>query len=98
MHLYAEGMARQPRALPAELADPPWPEHPSGDPLGEVARQFVLNVRAAVGDRSVRSVAAAAGMSHVTLLNVLAGRVWPDLYTIARLEAALDTGLWPQHR
>jgi len=89
-------MARQPRANPVELADPPWPEQPSTDPLGEVARQFVLNVRAAIGDRSIRSVAAAAGMSHATLLNVLAGRVWPDLYTIARLEAALQTGLWPR--
>lgn len=91
-------MAKDPRAQPRELAGAPWPELPSADPLGEVARQFVVNLRRAIGERSVRSVAAAAGMSHGTLLNVLNGRVWPDLYTIARLEATLQAGLWPQSR
>jgi hypothetical protein len=34
-------------------------------------------------------------VSHVTILNVLAGRAWPDLSTIARLEVALGVALWP---
>lgn len=89
-------MTKQPRAQPRELAGDPWPDAPATDALGEVARQFVLNLRTAIGARSVRSVASDAGMSHGTLLNVLNGRVWPDLYTIARLEATLQTGLWPQ--
>ena len=88
-------MDKPSRALPKELAGEPWPDVTSSDPLGEVARQFVVNVRDAIGERSIRSIAAAAGMSHGTLLNVLAGRVWPDLYTIARLEATLDVALWP---
>lgn len=89
-------MGQRSRVLPKELAGEPWPEVMSSDPLGEVARLFVVNLRTAIGNRSVRSVATAAGMSHGTLLNVLAGRVWPDLYTIARLEATLDAGLVPR--
>ncbi|OIH92375.1 hypothetical protein BIU90_10745 [Curtobacterium sp. MCBA15_001] len=83
------------RQLPVELAGAPWPEVPATDPLAEVARQFVVNVRAAMNGRSVRSVAAEVGMGNVTLLTVLAGKAWPDLATIARLEAGLDAELWP---
>ncbi len=84
------------RQSPAELAGQPWPDVPSDDPLAEVARQFVVNVRDAMGGRSVRSVAAEVGMGNVTLLTVLAGKAWPDLATIARLEAGLDAELWPR--
>lgn len=79
---------------PAELAPEPWPEQPSVDPVGEIARQFVLQLRAALGGRSVRSVAREAGLDHATVVRVLAGQVWPDLATIARLELALDASLW----
>jgi transcriptional regulator with XRE-family HTH domain len=72
----------------------PWPNEPSSDRLTEVARQFVLRVREEIGTQSIRSVASRAGMSHATLLNVLAGRAWPDLATIARLEFALDADLY----
>lgn len=84
------------RQSPVELAGEPWPDVPAADPLAEVARQFVLNVRAAMDGRSVRSVAAEVGMGNVTLLTVLAGKAWPDLATIARLEAGLDAELWPR--
>lgn len=83
------------RQLPVELAGEPWPDVPATDPLAEVARQFVVNVRAAMHGRSVRSVAAEVGMGNVTLLTVLAGKAWPDLATIARLEAGLNAELWP---
>jgi len=78
-----------------QLADAPWPEVPSRDPFGEVARQFVLNVTAAMEGRSIRSVALEAGIGNVTLLTLLAGKAWPDLNTIARLEAGLGRDLWP---
>lgn len=83
------------RLLPVELAGEPWPDAPATDPLAEVARQFVVNVRAAMDGRSVRSVATQVGIGNVTLLTVLAGKAWPDLATIARLEAGLDAELWP---
>ena len=84
------------RAKPVALAPSPWPEVPSDDPVGEVARKFAINVRDAVGNRSLRSVAEASGLTHVTLLNILGGKVWPDLSTIARLEYGLGVQLWPK--
>jgi transcriptional regulator with XRE-family HTH domain len=72
-----------------------WPIAVSDDPIGEVARLFARNVRAGIGEKSIRSVATASGLSHVTLLAILEGRVWPDLATIARLERGLDAELWP---
>lgn len=79
-----------------ELAGPPWPETPSTDPVAEVARRFARNVRAEMRGRSLREVAADAGIGHVTLQRVLTGQVWPDLATIARLETGLDAELWPR--
>ncbi|WP_411512248.1 helix-turn-helix domain-containing protein [Curtobacterium sp. Arg-1] len=87
-------MARTARALPVENAPSPWPEAASDDTLTEIARAFVLRLRTAIGDESIRAVAARAGVSHVTVLKILSGRAWPDLATIARLELALDTDLY----
>ncbi len=63
--------------------------------MAEVARRLVLNVRTAMDGRSIRAVAADVGVGNVTLSNVLAGKAWPDLATIARLEQGLDVDLWP---
>lgn len=49
-----------------------------------------------MGDRSVRAGDRDAGIGNVTPLTMLAGRAWPDLQTIARLEAGLDAYLWPK--
>lgn len=89
-------MGRPSRLVPAQLAGEPWPEVPANDPVAEVARLFVLNVRAAMDGQSIRSVAARVGIGNVTLLTVLAGKAWPDLATIARLEAGLGCELWPR--
>lgn len=89
-------MGRPSRALPVELAPAPWPDAPSSDPFGEIARQFVLNLRDAMAGRTLRAVAADAGIGHVTLQRVLTGQAWPDLQTIARLEVGLDAALWPR--
>lgn len=94
--LYAGAMGRPQRQLPAELAGEPWPDVPASDPLAEVARQFVLNVRAAMEGRSIRAVANEVGIGNVTLLTILAGKAWPDLATIAKLEFGLDAELWPR--
>lgn len=89
-------MGRPARALPVELAPTPWPQSPSSDPFGEIARQFVLNLRDAMAGRTLRDVAADAGIGHVTLQRILTGQAWPDLQTIARLEVGLDAALWPR--
>lgn len=82
-------MGRSPRDRPLDLVPEPWPDVPSGDPLGEIGRTFVLNLREAMEGRSVRSVAAVAGLQHATLDKILAGRAWPDLAAIGRLQIAL---------
>ncbi|WP_181435517.1 zinc-ribbon domain-containing protein [Curtobacterium sp. MCPF17_051] len=91
---YPEPMSRLPRATPAELAPEPWPEAPSDDPVAEAVRRFVVRLQREIGDRSVRSVASIANVDHGALLRVLAGKTWPDLATLARLEIALRADLW----
>jgi lambda repressor-like predicted transcriptional regulator len=87
-------MARSERARPAALTDA-WPGTPSASPIGEVARLFVVNLRRAIGERSIRAAAEECGLHHATLLGILEGRTWPDLETIAKLERGLTADLWP---
>jgi len=90
-------MARPERAKPRDVV-PGWPDARSDDPVGEVARQFTLRLRAAIGDRSLRDAGTITGTSHVTLLKILDGQVWPDMATIAKLELGLGVDLWPGRR
>lgn len=87
-------MKREPRLSPAALVQN-WPHGPSADPAAETARRFVLNLRDALSDRSVRGVARDAGVDERTIRHILAGSVWPDLSTISRLERALGVNLYP---
>ncbi|WP_416263671.1 helix-turn-helix domain-containing protein [Curtobacterium flaccumfaciens pv. flaccumfaciens] len=89
------GNGGQARPVPAELSPEGWPTAPSLDPHAELARQFNLRLREAIGDRSVRTIAAVAGMSHSGLNKILAGQAWPDMLSISRLEHALGVNLWP---
>jgi len=93
--VYALVMAMKVRDKPSALAPSPWPEMASADPIAEIARQFALNLRDAIGADTVRSVATRTSVGHPTVLNILAGRVWPDLATIAKLERGLQVRLWP---
>ena len=87
-------MSRPARPAPRDLMEG-WPDVSSTDTVGEVARQFAVNVQAAIGERSVRAAARDTGLDHTTLLAVLHGRSWPDLATVARLENGLGVDLWP---
>lgn len=84
---------REPRATPATLS-PQWPDEPSADPAGEAARRFAVNLRDAIGDRSVRAVAREAGLNEGTIRKILLGKTWADLHTIWSLESTLDTQLY----
>lgn len=87
-------MARkEARATPAMLSSQ-WPDGPSTDPVGEAARRFALNLREAIGERSVREVARTAGIDEGTIRKILLGGSWPDLRTIWRLESSLETELY----
>lgn len=87
-------MARTSRPTPREL-NPNWSEGPSSDPVGEMGRLFAENVRLAVRGSSLRAAAAACGMQHATLSQILDGRLWVDTASLARLEIGLDARLWP---
>lgn len=68
---------------------------PAADPTAEVARRLAENLRIAIGERSVRSIARDTDVDHATISAILRGRTWPDLYTIAKLERGLGADLWP---
>lgn len=71
-----------------------WPDQPSSDPASEAARRFALNLKAAIGERSVREVARDAGIDEGTIRKILLGESWPDLRTSWRLESSLETQLY----
>lgn len=81
---------KKPRELTAS-----WPDEPSPDVVGEVARLFAINLRDAIGSRSVRAVSAECNVSHATVLHIISGEIYPDLTSMARLEQGLQIVLWP---
>lgn len=87
-------MPKSQRATPADLS-PSWPNSPSANPEGEVARLLALRLDTVIPYRSVKKVADTAGVDEGTIRNILSGSRWPDRRTIVRLEVALGTALWP---
>ncbi|TEX46699.1 MAG: hypothetical protein B7C54_05745 [Acidimicrobiales bacterium mtb01] len=74
-----------------------WPKATlSKDAPAEARHVLEMSKRleAAIGERSMRSVAIAAGVSVATLSNLLTGRTWGDVVTVFRLEQALEVSLW----
>ncbi|AXT86255.1 XRE family transcriptional regulator [Aeromicrobium sp. A1-2] len=72
-----------------------WPSAACSDPDAEVLRRIAVNLRAAIGDRSLRSVAADSGIHHSLVAKVLDGQAWVEVVTVARLERGLGARLWP---
>src|SRR4051794_32427907 len=73
-----------------------WPYAQLGGPrLVLYAQAFARRLQVAIDHRPVREVARLADLSHTTLLAVMHGARWPDMVTIAKLEEALETDLWP---
>ncbi|MET4583763.1 hypothetical protein ABIE21_003294 [Conyzicola nivalis] len=87
-------MSRPFRSSPSERTKK-WPDVPSDDTSGEVARQFVLNLQAAMDGMSLRGAEELTGVDHSSIQGILQGRTWPDLETIAKLENGFRTVLWP---
>ena len=90
----ARGLAPTPREY---VVRGEWPDGPlqRGAPFeAQKAADIATRLRSAIGNRSLRSVAAVSGVSIGTLHNLLCGKTWGDVVTIARLEQALSADLW----
>lgn len=90
-------MTLERRERPYELVQGDFLEGKPVNELGGVAQAFARNVRDAVAGRSGRAFERDAGMSNAVVTRILKGLVWPDAWTIARLELATGRALWPQH-
>lgn len=86
-------MANKAHPTPKDLTGS-WPDEPSHDPAGEAARLFVVNLRVAMGEKSIRRVARDAGLDEGSVRRVLAGAAWPHLRAMVMLEEALGTRLY----
>ncbi|GAB2835777.1 helix-turn-helix domain-containing protein [Streptomyces daliensis] len=84
---------------PRELTENPeaWPHAASGDAGAEAVRQIARNLEAALRqmDVSLRGAAAGSGVNRQTIADLLAGRSWPDVATVARLIRFTQIRLWP---
>ncbi|MCQ3805297.1 MAG: helix-turn-helix domain-containing protein [Acidimicrobiia bacterium] len=64
-----------------------------------LAAGLALRLKKEIEKDSIRYVAKMAKLSPQTLVNILHGKSWPDLLTIARLEESLGRRLWgSEHR
>ncbi|NVK80077.1 helix-turn-helix transcriptional regulator [Streptomyces morookaense] len=84
---------------PREMTDDPeaWPEAPSPDAGAETVRQIARRLARAMRDRglSLRAVAVGSGVNRQAIADLLAGKSWPDVATVARLAAFTGLPLWP---
>ncbi|MFE0135300.1 helix-turn-helix transcriptional regulator [Streptomyces sp. NPDC059037] len=84
---------------PRELTRDPeaWPDAVVDDIAAAVVQTIARRMAAALSERGLsrRGAADLLGINRQTIGDVLDGRTWPDVATIARLEAGLNTPLWP---
>ena len=79
------------------LASGTWPDGQLASKAPPEARQARANataLREALQGQSIREVADEAEFAHSTVYDLLAGKTYGDVITLARLEAALGTQLW----
>lgn len=73
-----------------------WPHARLDDNVGaNVGQAFAAQLQAAIEGMSLREVERRTGVDHTTVVKIVSGVSWPDLITIAKLEAGLDRDLWP---
>ncbi|QKV92952.1 helix-turn-helix transcriptional regulator [Streptomyces sp. NA02950] len=93
------GLARS--RPPRELARDPeaWPDAILGDQAAVVVQDIARGLAAALEKqgRSLRQAAAGSGVNRQAIADLLAGRCWPDIATVARLENFLAVPLYPPH-
>ncbi|MGP3916749.1 helix-turn-helix domain-containing protein [Nonomuraea sp. 10N515B] len=85
---------------PRDLAEDPqnWPHADlSGHMAAAVVQAIAATLQKVIAERglSFRRLAAMSGVNRQTINDLAAGRCWPDVATIAQLEAGLGIRLWP---
>lgn len=85
---------------PRECARDPeaWPHAVVVDDVAAAVVQTIARRLAdALTERGLsrRGAADLLGVNRQTIADVIEGRCWPDVATIARLETGLNTPLWP---
>lgn len=94
-------MPRPPRSVPREGC-PNWSAEYDFDaslfelPDVAIAVAFARNLRHAMGGRSGREIGRLTGVDFTAINKILRGQTWPDMRTIALLEAGLGVDLWPR--
>ncbi|MDE0613427.1 MAG: hypothetical protein OXI32_03330 [bacterium] len=97
---------REPVRFPASylVEEGVWPDGPfAADAPPEVylAAGISRRVQHIAGDRNLafQTIAEQAGVSIQAVMDIVRGRSWPTLRTVARVECALDAQLWKnEHR
>ncbi|HTC68040.1 MAG TPA: helix-turn-helix transcriptional regulator [Acidothermaceae bacterium] len=83
---------------PREYLIGEWPGgHAAADaPLAlRYAQHITRTITVAMADEGPTSVCQRADIARSTLHDILTGRSWPDLVTLAKLEDVFGTRLWP---
>jgi hypothetical protein len=86
---------------PLELARNPeaWPNAAVDEPAAAVIQDIARVLGAVLNDQgfSLRQAAEGSGVNRQAIADLLAGRCWPDVATVARLENFLAVPLYPPH-
>ncbi|MEU1394048.1 MULTISPECIES: helix-turn-helix transcriptional regulator [unclassified Nonomuraea] len=90
------GRSRSPR----DLAEDPenWPHADlSGHPAAAVVQAIAAALAGVMAEQglSFRHLAVKSGVNRQTVNDLVVGRCWPDVATVAQLEAGLAIRLWP---
>lgn len=87
------------RGVPREfLVTGTWPDGQlrADTPIGvRYAAAITRNLKVAMEGRTQSGLAEEISIARSTLHDILTGRSWPDLSTLAKLEDALEARLWP---
>ncbi|MFE0063481.1 helix-turn-helix domain-containing protein, partial [Streptomyces sp. NPDC059003] len=88
------------RTPPREIAQDPetWPHAVLVEPGAAAVQHVARALAAAITERglSLRKVAADSGVNRQAIADLLSGRSWPDVATVARLAAGLGVVPWPR--
>lgn len=82
------------------MVDGEWPDGvfaPDAPTAVSYAVEISRRLERSLEGQSRTALAREAEIDRSTLYDMLSGRTWPDAVTLAKLEQALESRLWPEH-